>query len=364
MRALWDARAKENWRTAIYDTAETRNPATSATAFDAAGTKDARLVAWFVDPSMRVVDLGCGVGRVLKPLSGLCREVVGIDWSMTMLKEAREYLRDVPNAALLHTEGESLHGVDSDSVDFLYSLLCLIHVDRRSAYRYMLEIQRVLRPGGLAFLQFHNILTPQGLDKFRRVLEAEYPLEFYTESELRWLLASVGLDTVCVHAIEEYLFITVRRGSAADWIEATARGIIIDELELDGAFAGEPARIGAISARVRSTLDEPRTLAATLTVTREAATPERRIWSDALLVVEGGTERSVRFELSDDGLVEIRVDGDPALLARKHTRGPLQDEPGMVHVGLLPSGFHWNPDTVALFPGLLFSQTLASPQPR
>src|SRR5436190_21944086 len=46
-----------------------------------------------IDPAFtpqRALNFGCGVGRLLIPLAGIAEEVVGLDVSESMLKEARK----------------------------------------------------------------------------------------------------------------------------------------------------------------------------------------------------------------------------------------------------------------------------------
>jgi tRNA/tmRNA/rRNA uracil-C5-methylase (TrmA/RlmC/RlmD family) len=54
----------------------------------------------------RVLDYGCGVGRLVIPLSMRFREVVGVDVSLGMLEQARRNCEKyaVQNARLMHTD--------------------------------------------------------------------------------------------------------------------------------------------------------------------------------------------------------------------------------------------------------------------
>ena len=195
-KAFWDKAARDHLLVAILDSPETRNGDTAWQSFDATGHDTARSLLGFVHPDARVVDLGCGIGRVLRPLAAHCKEIVGVDISSEMLEEAQGYLSGVGNAQLLRTPGRTLPGIEDASVDFLYSLLCLIHVDRRSTFRYLGEIKRVLQPNGVAYLQFQDLTTEPGLQKFLDVVDQDYPLEFYTIPEIQRFLQANGLDAL------------------------------------------------------------------------------------------------------------------------------------------------------------------------
>src|SRR5262245_29797641 len=192
-RSFWERSARDDARLAIWWNAAMLDPATKDAAFERAGEQDSRRVAWFAHRDATVVDLGCGIGRVIKRLAPWCREVVGVDIAGEMLEQARTYLRGLPNVRLVRTDGASLAAPADASADLVYSLLVLIHVDKRTAFQYLREIRRVLRPGGLALLQVQDILTPPGMKKFEDVLATDYPLEFYAPEELRAKLAAVGL---------------------------------------------------------------------------------------------------------------------------------------------------------------------------
>ena len=145
-RSFWDEQARWNALVAICDSPDIRDPTRAEASFVEEGEHTARTLLAFVHPDARVVDLGCGIGRVIRPLAPHVREIVGVDVSEEMIARARDYLRGIPNQRLVLTNGRSLAGIEDGTVDFLYSLLCFIHVDRRSAYRYFGEIERASPP--------------------------------------------------------------------------------------------------------------------------------------------------------------------------------------------------------------------------
>ena len=263
MERFWNRSAEWNVLRAIYDTEAVRDPAHGAEAFDQAGASDAARLAACIHPDMRVVDLGCGIGRVMKPLAPLCREIVGFDISDAMIKGSHEYLAGIANARVEKTTGSSLPAIEDASVGFLYSVLCFIHVDKRSAFRYFREIQRVLVPNGIALLQFENILSPKGLQEFERVvdLEHEYPLEFYSLPELEVVLRRAGLDVLSAETYDQFIDVYAVKGTKAQWIEELRTRIEARILEASGAFRDDPASLtvdGELVAEIHSHLAEPR----------------------------------------------------------------------------------------------------------
>src|SRR5687768_8480349 len=53
----------------------------------------------------RALEIGCGPGRLMKPLSRHFGEIHGVDVSDEMIARARVNLRDVPHAHVHHTTG-------------------------------------------------------------------------------------------------------------------------------------------------------------------------------------------------------------------------------------------------------------------
>ncbi|HRX84626.1 MAG TPA: class I SAM-dependent methyltransferase [Phycisphaerae bacterium] len=100
------------------------------------------------------LEIGCGIGRLIKALAPRCRSVTGVDLSERMAAWSREYLADAPNAQVLVNDGRSLAAFADASVDFVYSHLAFQHITLFEVVDdYLAEIRRVLRPGGWCRIQ-------------------------------------------------------------------------------------------------------------------------------------------------------------------------------------------------------------------
>lgn len=109
-----------------------------------------------VDPGFaptRAVDLGCGVGRVLVPLAGLCREAVGVDVAASMLREAGKNLANAGVKAELVLGNESLSRLHG-TFDFVHSYIVFQHVPPHRGEKICAALLGKLRPGGVAALHF------------------------------------------------------------------------------------------------------------------------------------------------------------------------------------------------------------------
>ncbi|MEX2159801.1 MAG: class I SAM-dependent methyltransferase [Dehalococcoidia bacterium] len=180
--------------------------------FEESGRHDAQQLGRFVAQDSRVLDLGCGIGRVMLYLAPRCAELYGVDVSSRMLGRARARLRDVPNAQLSRVSGRDLRVLPDDYFDFAYSLQVLQHVEREDVMRYFAELMRVLRPGGRAYLQFLNLeVEALGSEFYEYALESELlqaaRRRYFTEAEVRAYAALAGFDGTYLWTDRDWLFL-------------------------------------------------------------------------------------------------------------------------------------------------------------
>lgn len=111
---------------------------------------DAGRLADLVGLRARVLDCGCGYGRVAPALrSAGFRRVVGVDPSAAMLARAR---REAPGVPFARADGGRLPFA-SGSFDAALLLTVLTSVPSDAAQRAIVdEVARVLRPGGVLWL--------------------------------------------------------------------------------------------------------------------------------------------------------------------------------------------------------------------
>jgi SAM-dependent methyltransferase len=112
----------------------------------------------------RALEIGCGPGRLMLPLSRHFGEIHGVDVSDEMVALARERLAGIPNAHVHRTDGAGLSKFADESFDFIYSYAVFQHVpDREVILDSLREIRRVLKPGGIFRGQFNDL--PQSADE-------------------------------------------------------------------------------------------------------------------------------------------------------------------------------------------------------
>jgi ubiquinone/menaquinone biosynthesis C-methylase UbiE len=111
-----------------------------------------RSLGLFPDPSLAVLDFGCGVGRLTRALSAHFPQCWGVDISPTMIRLAQEFNRDLGCRFCLN-ETDDLKVFPDEHFGFIYSSIVLQHIPRRHVERYLGELVRVLKTGGIFVFQ-------------------------------------------------------------------------------------------------------------------------------------------------------------------------------------------------------------------
>jgi len=66
-----------------------------------------------VEPGSRVLEIGCGVGRLTRGLAAKAGEVIALDVSAEMLARARDHNEELDNVTWLLGDGSTLAGVET-----------------------------------------------------------------------------------------------------------------------------------------------------------------------------------------------------------------------------------------------------------
>lgn len=155
MRRDWDERARENARFYV----NTERTDWTDDDFFASGERtvaeeiltDMTNICQGKDPKqMRVLEIGCGAGRVTRALAKLFGEVHAVDVSGEMIAQAREALSARPNANVYQNNGMDLSIIPVRDFDFAFSTIVFQHIPSREVIvNYVREVSRLLRPGAL-----------------------------------------------------------------------------------------------------------------------------------------------------------------------------------------------------------------------
>jgi SAM-dependent methyltransferase len=148
------------------------------------------------DDCQTVVDYGCGIGRVLTCWEGV-KNRIGIDVSVEMLGYAKELY---PDCRFIQSKGNNIP-LKSGSVDFVYSLLVLQHMDAVDVRKVLKETKRVLRKGGTCWHLFSVYGKPW--TEFVSLTEAHETVAYCPEL-IENLTIEAGLTVYEVKKIDAY----------------------------------------------------------------------------------------------------------------------------------------------------------------
>jgi len=99
---------------------------------------------------LRMLEIGCGVGRMTRMLARIFGHVTGVDVSEEMIRQARQNTADLDNVDLITGDGCTLPGVPDSCCDFAFSFIVFQHIPSYDVIAsYCKEVYRVLKPGGL-----------------------------------------------------------------------------------------------------------------------------------------------------------------------------------------------------------------------
>ena len=108
-------------------------------------------------PARRILEIGAGCGRVSSKLRPLASERLWlVDIIPHCVNSCRSLFREDPKVISLLTDGQSLDGIDDDSIDLVVSFYSLVDSDIETLRAYMAELQRVLSQNGVAFIHHSN----------------------------------------------------------------------------------------------------------------------------------------------------------------------------------------------------------------
>lgn len=166
MRREWDERARENARYYVNTAQQEWND----DEFFRSGEQtikeeiltDMINICQGRDPKqMRVLEIGCGAGRITRALAGVFGEVHGVDVSGEMIAQAQRSLADQPNAHVHQNNGMDLTVLGGIPFDFAFSIIVFQHIPSREVIEsYVREVHRLLRPGALFKFQVQGDPSP------------------------------------------------------------------------------------------------------------------------------------------------------------------------------------------------------------
>ena len=161
-------------------------------------------------PSDRVLDVGCGIGRLALPLSRYLSaqgSYLGVDtWPEGIRWCERHVATRFPHSAFRLLDvyddqynpsaraGDDAITIDAPPASFDFAtLISILHLDPPRVRRYLGEIGRLLRPGG------HCLCTWYLLDEDDDRPTTQLPRAAVSEPAARAMLTAAGIEVIAVH---------------------------------------------------------------------------------------------------------------------------------------------------------------------
>ena len=193
------------------------------------------------DSERRALEIGCGPGRLMLPMTRHFSEVQGVDISEEMVALARERLSHIPAAHAQVTSGADLGMFADCYFDYVYSYIVFQHIpDRDIVLNYLREAQRVLKPGGVLCCQIRGI-APIASEMVREsdtwtgcFFNANEIAQFAREQHFP-LVALSGLDT-------QYMWTTFQKADSSPARYVSERMIVKDVTAASGPGSTIPDR--------------------------------------------------------------------------------------------------------------------------
>jgi ubiquinone/menaquinone biosynthesis C-methylase UbiE len=280
---------------------------------------------------LSALEIGCGPGRLMLPLSEVFGRIAGVDVSGEMIALARENLAAASNAVALQNTGADLSEFANESIDFCYSYAVFQHIpDKEVVWSYLREACRVLKKGGLLKFQVSGLPVEEQAN-------AHPPRNGWS---LRGAVPQVARDSAKDGSADTWQGVSFRPEELAHF----AAGQNLQLLAMDGFdtqylwfTARKPKAVSAAAAASQTAL--ARIVQVTNTMTADAVVPHSGRYASASLWVIGLDELD---ETADLNSLAVDVDGDmtaPSFIGKHVWRGPTQVNfylPPGVRSGIVP----------------------------
>ena len=215
MREDWDRRASEDAESFIY----TRNSEEDVSDFVRSGEANYNQLVRPYLPILlhgrppgdcRVVEIGCGVGRMTEWFARQFGFVEALDVSPVMIQGARRRLADHGNVTFHVGNGSDLAPIADSSADLVFSYIVFQHIPSREAIEgYVRDAARVLKEGGAFKFQVNGDPSPAYAGHERDTWLGEV----FSEPEVAAMLTAAGFSQIAAEgAGTQYYVVTAIKG--------------------------------------------------------------------------------------------------------------------------------------------------------
>lgn len=108
-------------------------------------------------PSENILEIAPGFGRWTGYLRNYCRNLIAVDISPKCIDFCKSRFSTDRKIRFHLNDGRSLSMIENGEIDFVFSFDSLVHCERDIIEGYLEEIERILKPDGVAFLHHSNL---------------------------------------------------------------------------------------------------------------------------------------------------------------------------------------------------------------
>ena len=135
-KKLWKLLGKRsNWIQYIL-------PKRSEIEFWKEGELEAEHIKKYISDNSFVIDYGCGIGRITKPLEKHCKKIIGLDICKKFVERAGKGFQTIDEFK------------EKNVASFIFSISVLQHNDHENRVKIIKNIHSLLKEGGKCFINF------------------------------------------------------------------------------------------------------------------------------------------------------------------------------------------------------------------
>jgi ubiquinone/menaquinone biosynthesis C-methylase UbiE len=127
-----------------------------------------------IDPGFKpekILDFGCGPGRMVIPFARYANAVTGMDVSQHMLEEAQKNCSkyNIRNVTFLLSD-DGLTRIKDQKFDLVHSFIVIQHINKKRGRKIITHLLEAIKPGGIGVLQvtYHDAYPLRRIVNFFR----------------------------------------------------------------------------------------------------------------------------------------------------------------------------------------------------
>lgn len=146
----------------------------------------------YVPENGSIIDIGCGSGRDVKAFCDMGYRAIGLDASPELAAEAEKQL------GIEVIVGDMAEWIADEPFDGVWCCAALLHLHEEEAERFLRNLQRNVKRGGIIFLSVKDGIET-GVDEKGRYMRD------YSEDEIRVKLEEAGFGIIEINKSEDKL---------------------------------------------------------------------------------------------------------------------------------------------------------------